>query len=157
MTYRQKVSDVALEYQNASKERKKQLPYAVINDLRKQGYRFLEESNEGVWKEVELTRIVMKVKHYLRDKGRVKKPKGTKRKAGELTAVTENLANNANETTVSPAPRVIEPAETTIPVTADVKTDPEIALTAEQAMDGEQRQDRHGIRFICYLRSCLSI
>ncbi len=52
VTYRQKVSDVALEYKNASKERKKQLPYAVIDDLRKQGYRFLEESNEGVWKEV---------------------------------------------------------------------------------------------------------
>jgi hypothetical protein len=24
-------------------------------------------------------------------------------------------------------------------------------------MDGEQRQDWHGIRFICYLCSCLSI
>ena len=56
-----KVSDLSLEYQNASKERKKQLSYAVINDMRKQGYLFLEESNVGVWKEVELTRIVMKV------------------------------------------------------------------------------------------------
>ena len=88
-----------------------------------------------------MTRIVMKVKHYLRDKGRVRKPKGMKRKAGELTAETGNVANDANETTVSPAPRVIEPTETTIPATADVETDPVIASTAEEAMDGEQRQD----------------
>ncbi len=81
----------------------------------------------------------MNVKHYLTDKGRVRKPKGMKRKAGELnatTAATGNVANNANETTVSPAPRVIKPTETTMPATADVKTDPAIALTAEQAMDG---------------------
>ena len=124
VAYRQKVLDVALENQNASKERKLQLLYAVIDDLRKQGYRFLEESNEGVWKEVELTRIAMKLKHYLRDRGRVRKPKGMKRKARELTAttaVTGNVANDADETTVSPAPRVIEPMETTIPATADVK------------------------------------
>jgi hypothetical protein len=57
------------------------------------------------------------------------------------TAVTGSVANEANETTVSPAPRVFEPTETTIPTTADVKMDPVIVLRALQAMDGEQQQD----------------
>ena len=95
VAYRQLVSDLTSEFQNASKERKKEVSHQVVQVLQTQGYRFVEKSDEGLWAEATQTRINHKVLQYLRDKGwkynvSIKKARDTQSKIGTAT----------NETTV---------------------------------------------------------
>ena len=69
IAYQNKVMSVAHLFQGKTLANEKlEIATSVVNDLQKEGYRFVLESEEGVWNEIELKIVLQKVHKGLKDK-----------------------------------------------------------------------------------------
>jgi hypothetical protein len=68
LTYRQRLANILDEFEVASKKEKVMIMTRFIAELRREGYRFVEQSSsQGFWSELELRRAIQKVRHSMRD------------------------------------------------------------------------------------------
>ncbi len=73
--YRTKISEVASEFKNASRDGKKGITLRLVEDLEKEKYTFVHKDKDGVWKQMPREKVVTKVRKSLKD---YKKPRANR-------------------------------------------------------------------------------